>query len=866
MVDNFNFRDFAIGLGAGWVSAYVLYQLRDAIGDARRGLNTRVQEAQTYATLSAEGRYISEFIREAQASHLAGEKIPLGQIAIEPRFWPPTPFAQPPDDDVRRDVFRVVPKIPDLPFLAQPYNVDVATIDDLSNGPGAYALLGAPGSGRTTAMQILGLVALGIISFKAPEDKVSQRLKAEEDLLDTAQKAERLKFRLTIEDAAFERLARENVDTGLRGDKRRQADLELRPYRDKFPLYVHLADVRPSNFSGRTDPAEPLVRGLQAQVASTTAKALPRRIYPRLEQGAVLLMLDGYDELAEDHRLEIDAWLPELLAVYGGKNHIIVSGPAQGYAPLVKAGLSPLVMRPWSDSDIETAAEKWADAWPEYISGRKRRRSVAGARPEGQNIVAATGESRGLMPAEVTLKIMAAYRGEFARQPGAWVENYLVNLNMPETARQLAARAAMIQLEKHEIRAAEMVEAGLAPDVKSASAGLVDLFKRGLLVEVGRGEFQFRHRAIGDYLAALSLNEADETQLLSRGADMAWAGALAFASGMRQVDSAASARVDPAQDILITGLTTLARWLAYLDGKPAWRANILRQIGNQLVQPGHYPYARERLAAALAGSRDPDAAAIFERSLKSPDPDVRRLSALGLGVLRHGPAAETLGAMTKDVDANVQLAATAALGAIGTDAAFEHLARAFAFGDENVRQIAAETFAQMPEVGYETLYDATQHNNMDYRRAAVFGLRRMKPGWALTEIYRVFLEDEQWYVRSAAQEAIIGFQRQTLAQSLTAYPALAQIDWLGQFLHDFGTSEGESAPEALARMIATPDARMQPVAMQAAAQLGLFDRASALYRGLRDAQPAVRDTAYRSLAELGIQYDKPLPSPVGKAI
>lgn len=865
MADNFNFRDFALGLGAGWLSAFVLYQMRDLIGDARQGLRSRVQEAQTYATLSAEGRYIGEFTREAQASHLAGEQIPLARIAVEPRFWPPAKFAEPPEDDIRRDVFRVIPKIADLPFLSQPYNVDVATIDDLYNGPGAYALLGAPGSGRATTLQILGLVALGIISFQAPEDKVSQRLKAEEDLLDPAKKAERLKYRLTIEDAAFERLAQEKADSGLRGDKRRQADLELRPYRDKFPLYVHLADVRPSAFKGRVDPAEPLVRGLQAQVGAWTAKSLPHRLYPRLEQGGVLLMLDGYDDLAQDHQREIAEWLPELLAQYGGgKNHIIVTGPAQGYAPLVQAGFAPLIMRPWTDADIETAADKWAVAWPDYVAGRQRRLRIGGVKPNEQQLRSALANARGLTPAEVTLKIMAAYRGEFGRTPGAWVENYLANLKMPAAARQMAAMAAAVQLEHHEVTATRLVEAGAVPGGKASQAGkaLIDLFKRGLLVEVGRGEFQFRHRAIGDYLAALSLADADDALLVKRGADIRWTGALAFAAGLRQVDVAAAARLNPQPDVLLTGLTTLARWLAYLEGKPAWRANLLRLIGNQFVQPGQYPYARERLAAALAGSRDPEAASIFERSLKSPDPDVRRLSALALGVLKHSAASETLGAMVKDVDNNAALAAAAALGAIGTDEAFEQLARAFAFGDENVRQIAAETFAELPDVGYETLYDATRHENMDYRRAAVFGLRRMKPGWALTEVYRVFLEDEQWYVRSAAQEAIIEFQTHTTAQSLTPYPTLSHIEWLKNFARAHGIKGENAAPEAIARMVATPDPRMQPVAVQAVGQLGLVDRAGALYRALLDAQPVIRDTAHRSLAEIGLQYDKPLPSPV----
>lgn len=863
MAENFNWRDFAIGVGVGWATAYVLYAMRDALGDARRGVGQRLERAQAYATLSAEGRFIREFTREAQLSHLAGERIPLHKIAIEPRFIPPARFAEPPDDDIRRDVFRVVPRLPDLPYLAQPYNVETVTLDDLYHGPGAYALLGAPGSGRSTALVLTGMVALGEIRFAPPEDKVTARLRAEEDQLDPAQRAERLKRRLTIEQEAFDQLAKESRDTGLRTGNRRQADMELIPYNDRFPVYVHLADVRPALFRGKTDPAEPLVRGLQAQVGSTTAKALPRRLYPRIEAGGCVLLLDGYDDLTPEHQAEIAAWLPELIAAHPG-NHVLVAGPDHGYAPLVDAGLAPLFMRPWDDNDIETAVQKWAAAWPSYLAGSGRR-----ARPNRDNtpsdaaIKAALNGARGLSATETTLKILAAFHGETSRAPGVWVESYLANLALPENVRAAAARAARVEIEHHRITS-DMVAASTGNAEGAGDQGklLLDLFRRGLLVEIGRGEFQFRHRAVGAYLAALSLKDADNARLREIALDPRWELALGYAAGIRSVDAAAAARLEAPSNVLVSTLTGLTRWLAYLDSKPAWRASVLRQIGNLFVQPGQYPLVRERLAAALAASRDAEATAIFERSLKSPDSDVRRLSALALGVLRSHQTVPTLVGLVRDVDPNVQLAATTALGAIGSDESYEELARAFAFGTEAVKQMAAETFAILPDVGFETLYDATRHETLEYRRASVFGLRRMRVGWALIELYRLFLEDQQWYVRLAAQEAIIDFQTHAAAKALAPYPEPSAIDWLGRWARQVGIkSEGVEA-DVLGRMATMPDATMQPVAVQALGQLGMLDRAGMLYRALLDGQPTVRDLAFRSLADIGLQHDAPLPSPV----
>ncbi len=126
----------------------------------------------------------------------------------------------------------------------------------------------------------------------------------------------------------------------------------------------------------------------------------------------------------------------------------------------------------------------------------------------------------------------------------------------------------------------------------------------------------------------------------------------------------------------------------------------------------------------------------------------------------------------------MQLAAGMALGAIGTEDALQAMIAALTSGAEQLRQAMAEALAAMPEEGYPTLYEAVTHEDFLLRRAAIFGLRRLRTTWALVAIYRAFLEDEQWYVRSAAQQA---FQELTYGrtESLTSpYPKVEEIEWL----------------------------------------------------------------------------------------
>ena len=143
-----------------------------------------------------------------------------------------------------------------------------------------------------------------------------------------------------------------------------------------MPVYVHFADHqrRQREFGSEADPAEHIVRAVQYTVKRVTASTIPRNLYSRLNRGQILLLLDGYDDLPEDERPAALAWLKAFLDQYK-QNFVIVAGPAKGFGPLLHTGLTPVFMRPWSDLDVQRAAERWAEAWPQI--GKKRRKAAA---------------------------------------------------------------------------------------------------------------------------------------------------------------------------------------------------------------------------------------------------------------------------------------------------------------------------------------------------------------------------------------------------------------------------------------------------------------------------------------------------------
>lgn len=211
----------------------------------------------------------------------------------------------------------------------------------------------------------------------------------------------------------------------------------------------------------------------------------------------------------------------------------------------------------------------------------------------------------------------------------------------------------------------------------------------------------------------------------------------------------------------------------------------------------------------------------------------------------------------------VQLAAGMALGAVGTEEALETMLIAFTEGSEQVRQAMAEAFAAMPGEGYAILHEAVEDQDMMLRRASVFGLRRIRTTWALIAIYRAFLEDEQWYVRSAAQQAFQEIQYGRSESPTVAYPQPWAIPWLAEWAASRGETmpAGEGAQQMLLRALQEGEPSIRALAAVNLGQLGLATMTKALYNALRDRQDDVRSAAHKGLAHLQMQIGQPFPIP-----
>ena len=319
-----------------------------------------------------------------------------------------------------------------------------------------------------------------------------------------------------------------------------------------------------------------------------------------------------------------------------------------------------------------------------------------------------------------------------------------------------------------------------------------------------------------------------------------------------------------APDLLLDNMVEMARWLAYAPGDAEWRGPLLNALGVQMIAPSQYPLLRERVAAALIDSRDKDILLIFRKAVRNIDPEIRRLACLGMGATGDPEALRDLSSLMNDQDPGAQLAASMALGVIGTQEALEPMVYALTTGTEQVRQAMAEAFAAMPEDGYPTLYDAISQEDLLLRRAAIFGLRRLRTTWALVAIYRAFLEDEQWYVRSAAQQAFTELTYGRVVSLTSPYPKPEEIPWLQNWVARRGETlpPGDGANQMLLKALQEGDTEVRTLAASNLGQLGMVETVRPLYAALRDGREEVRITAHQALASLQLQIGQPLPSPM----
>jgi hypothetical protein len=237
------------------------------------------------------------------------------------------------------------------------------------------------------------------------------------------------------------------------------------------------------------------------------------------------------------------------------------------------------------------------------------------------------------------------------------------------------------------------------------------------------------------------------------------------------------------------------------------------------------------------------------------------LGCIGLGALGDPEPIKDLNDMLQDADESVQLAAASALGAIGTEAALETMIGGLLDGEQRLRRAVAEALAAIPGVGHFTLRDAIGSQEMMVRHAAVYGLARVRAAWAVALLYRALLEDEQWYVRNAAEQAFLGAQALDNG-GVKRYPEADTLEWLVTWAagRGEGVPAGPNARQSLIRALQEGDSAHRAAAAIALGDMGYVPALKPLYRALSDRDEKVRAAAYEALGKVSAKMGQRLPA------
>jgi HEAT repeat protein len=177
-------------------------------------------------------------------------------------------------------------------------------------------------------------------------------------------------------------------------------------------------------------------------------------------------------------------------------------------------------------------------------------------------------------------------------------------------------------------------------------------------------------------------------------------------------------------------------------------------LAEGLLENTNYQRVRFAYASALVCSNDASVTALFRKLLTSNLAELRGLASLALGALQDTKSINNFTTLLADNNSEVRRNACIALGIISDQTAVDILSECLEAEDEIIRQTAAEALgsAALPE--HAILKEAARSDNLLVRRAAAFGLARIKDSSAKELLKEIAIQDSQWVVRNAASQAL----------------------------------------------------------------------------------------------------------------
>jgi HEAT repeat protein len=850
---------FWIGFAAGCLFWWFQIRFRKAIPGIRTRIGEIVQTMRHGLTANTEARLKSDMLRYVQGLHLAAPLFSLDEILVRPRLLTlPFNFQMENKTETEEgDEARLgIPYLPDWPGLAAAFHEPMLSLPETLNGGANLILMGAPGSGKTTALAYLATIVI-----------------------------------------------RQSEEAG-----------DLREF---LPLLIHVSDLA-ITLGLPEDPIDTLVAAVSVHVSPLTLPRLKTVIRTELEQGRLLLLIDGLDEQPTDAVEPVVDFLAFLTKKYPSMR-AVAAASLEYFDGLSALGFVPAALAAWDDQQKNRFVQAWGELWKHYIE-----------RPPqaGQEIIDnllinnwLAGLLTNCSPFEVTLKVWAAYAGD---APGPTnlnaIEGYLVRMvsNIPK-ARQVLEKLALQMvvdriavveakaadhwmpelaqqvideqveepdlvevpalseeagpdenIETPEIPIEEVDQEKSSKETEKATARvalslqrvLSDLVSCGLLFSRKDQRVTFVHPIILGYLAGAAVGSSGDFHCLDGQAN--WTGgrlALHYYLACNDQSQLVAPMLNTKDDPLFRQILTAGSFLSDALPSAPWRHQLMHRLAIILQNEMLSTSLRTRALCALVSSGDPGLATLFRQLITNRLDSVRQMAVFGWGMLHDVKAVQDLIALLDDPAPNVRQAVIPALAAIGTKPAMDAILQTLGKGSEELRRSAAEVLAGFPEEGHPALREGSTNEDLLVRRAVVYGLVRVNQPWATEMLQKMQIEDGQWVVRSAATQAIEELQALN-THIPRPLPTLHESPWLISYAgkQGMGVSKGKSAQNILRQVLINGDREEQMAALNYLAVIPDPGVVPQLYEILYGSTGELREAVYNTLwflAAGGVE----LPSP-----
>ena len=495
-----------------------------------------------------------------------------------------------------------------------------------------------------------------------------------------------------------------------------QGELEDLP---DFPIFIPL-----SHFAAAAPQASLLDFVVREIDALYSSPALRSYLEERLEEGSVLLLLDGLDETSVGRLQEAEATYRRVIGQINvltaryPKTPVVVTSRRAGWKGLLAARFHTLEVLELEQGDIQSFIEDWFSR--DSDQARKLQRTVSqnfqvgtmAANPLLLSLMALVFQEDGELPegraglyrrsAELLFEKWETHRGR-KRVSGFTAEHQRDLLEEVALHFHLRRHLCFPKDELSAITASYLSAVGLPADRVPSALERVSAHY-GLLREQALGWYSFPHLTWQEYFAAMAISKRGQLELVLEGMTaLWWEGTILFLAEMLEDASPLLEGIlNQEDDIFRSGLLLAGRCLA---GKPrikrtGLRESIIEQIQDLVEGEGPMPL-RQRAIGVLAEIDTPPIAAYFMSLVTASriDRTVHRWVTTVLTSLGDESAVSKLLALLPDegIDPNVRVNVAASLGSLGDQSVVPQFLELLSDEevDYRVRMAAAESLGAL---------------------------------------------------------------------------------------------------------------------------------------------------------------------------